>query len=127
MSSATNKQEVVLFRPGSFNDTSKAADDLRNHKAVIVNMENVDKAGIMNAIAEGIKTSTVERFRKQESPEGKKWKPSIRALVFPGMTLRMKGNTPEYVLENSSSLSFSAACQAGPKPGELMVRRSTAF
>ena len=40
----TNKQEVVLFRPGSFNDTSKAADDLRNRKAVIVNMENVDKA-----------------------------------------------------------------------------------
>ena len=40
----TNKQEVVLFRPNSFNDTSKAADDLRTHKAVIVNMENVDKA-----------------------------------------------------------------------------------
>ena len=38
------KQEVVLFRPGSFNDTSKAADDLRNNKAVVVNMENVDKA-----------------------------------------------------------------------------------
>ena len=43
-SSAANKQEVVLFRPGTFNDTSKAADDLRNRKAVIVNMENVDKA-----------------------------------------------------------------------------------
>ena len=43
-SNASNKQEVVLFRPGSFNDTSKAADDLRNRKAVIVNMENVDKA-----------------------------------------------------------------------------------
>lgn len=42
--SATNKQEVVLFRPNSFNDTSKAADDLRSRKAVIVNMENVDKA-----------------------------------------------------------------------------------
>ena len=41
---AGNKQEVVLFRPGNFNDTSKAADDLRNRKAVIVNMENVDKA-----------------------------------------------------------------------------------
>ena len=38
------KQEVVLFRPTSFNDTSKAADDLRHRKAVIVNMENVDKA-----------------------------------------------------------------------------------
>ena len=42
--SISNKQEVVLFRPGSFNDTSKAADDLRSRKAVIVNMENVDKA-----------------------------------------------------------------------------------
>ena len=41
---SSNKHEVVLFRPGSFNDTSKAADDLRNRKAVIVNMENVDKA-----------------------------------------------------------------------------------
>ena len=39
-----NKQEVVLFHPANFNDTSKAADDLRNRKAVIVNMENVDKA-----------------------------------------------------------------------------------
>ncbi len=39
-----NRQEVVLFHPANFNDTSKAADDLRNRKAVIVNMENVDKA-----------------------------------------------------------------------------------
>ena len=43
-SSVSNKQEVVLFRPNTFNDTSKAADDLRSRKAVIVNMENVDKA-----------------------------------------------------------------------------------
>ena len=42
--SSSNKQDVVLFRPNSFNDTSKAADDLKNRKAVIVNMENVDKA-----------------------------------------------------------------------------------
>ena len=39
-----NKQEVVLFHPSNFNDTSKAADHLRNKKAVIVNMENIDKA-----------------------------------------------------------------------------------
>ena len=42
--SMDNKQEVVLFHPANFNDTSKAANDLRNKKAVIVNMENVDKA-----------------------------------------------------------------------------------
>ena len=40
----SGKQEVVLFRPTTFNDTSKAADDLRDKKALIVNMENVDKA-----------------------------------------------------------------------------------
>ncbi len=40
----TAKQQVVLFRPVTFNDTSKAADDLRSKKAVIVNMEGVDKA-----------------------------------------------------------------------------------
>lgn len=42
--SSGSKQEVILFRPANFNDTSKAADDLRSKKAVVVNMENVDKA-----------------------------------------------------------------------------------
>ncbi len=39
-----NRPAVVLFRPVSFNDATKAADDLRDKKAVIVNLENVDKA-----------------------------------------------------------------------------------
>lgn len=43
-SSSSNKQEVVLFRPNKFGDTLKAADDLKSHKALIVNMENVDTA-----------------------------------------------------------------------------------
>ena len=42
-------------------------------------MSGIDKAGVMNAIAEGLRTSTVERFSSEESPEGSKWKPSIRA------------------------------------------------
>ena len=40
----SNKQEVVLFRPTAFNDSTKAADDLRDKKAIVVNLENVDKA-----------------------------------------------------------------------------------
>ncbi len=50
-------------------------------------MSGIDKAGIMNAIAEGIRTSTLERFRSEESPEGTKWKPSIRATRQGGKTL----------------------------------------
>ena len=38
------KQEVVLFRPSNFGDTTKAADALRGNKAVVLNLENVDKA-----------------------------------------------------------------------------------
>ena len=44
LNTSSNKQAIVLFRPTSFNDTSKAADELNAHKAVVVNMENVDKA-----------------------------------------------------------------------------------
>lgn len=40
----SNKPSVVLFRPTSFNEATKAADDLRQRKAVIVNLENVDAA-----------------------------------------------------------------------------------
>ena len=38
----SNKPSVVLFRPTNFNEATKAADDLREKKAVIVNLENVD-------------------------------------------------------------------------------------
>ena len=39
----SGKQEVVLFHARSFDDAAKAADELRKKKAVILNMENVDK------------------------------------------------------------------------------------
>ena len=39
-----SKQDVVLFHAKAFDDAAKAADELRNRRAVILNMENVDKA-----------------------------------------------------------------------------------
>ena len=44
LSMGGNKQEVVLFHAKAFDDAAKAADELRNRRAVILNMENVDKA-----------------------------------------------------------------------------------
>ena len=41
---SAGKQEVVLFHAKTFDDAAKAADELRRKKAVILNMENVDKA-----------------------------------------------------------------------------------
>ena len=40
----SGKQEVVLFHARTFDDAARAADELRRKKAVILNMENVDKA-----------------------------------------------------------------------------------
>ena len=44
LSMSSGKQEVVLFHAKAFDDAAKAADELRKRKAVILNMENVDKA-----------------------------------------------------------------------------------
>ena len=44
MGSTGKQQEVVLFHAKTFSDATKAGDELRNKKAVILNMENVDKA-----------------------------------------------------------------------------------
>ena len=44
LSMHSGKQELGLFRAGTFADASKAADDLRSKKQVILNMENIDKA-----------------------------------------------------------------------------------
>ena len=42
--STGSKQEVILFHAKTFDDAAKAADELRDRKAIILNMENVDKA-----------------------------------------------------------------------------------
>ena len=41
---SSGKQEVVLFHAKAFDDAAKAASELRSKRAVILNMENVDKA-----------------------------------------------------------------------------------
>ena len=44
MNMSSGKQEVVLFHAKTFDDAAKAADELRSRRAVILNMENVDKS-----------------------------------------------------------------------------------
>ncbi len=43
MRTGSNKPGVVLFRPITFADAVGAADELRDRKAVIVNLENTDR------------------------------------------------------------------------------------
>ena len=41
---SSGKQEVVLFHAKTFEDAAKASDELRKKRAIILNMENVDKS-----------------------------------------------------------------------------------
>ena len=41
---SSGKQEVVLFHAKTFDDAARAADELRKKRAVILNMESIDKA-----------------------------------------------------------------------------------
>lgn len=50
-------------------------------------MSSVRMEDVNEEIAEGLRTSTVGRFRSQISPEGKRWKTSIRAREQAGLTL----------------------------------------
>ncbi len=47
----------------------------------------IDRKGLNAALAEGVRESTLERFRQSRGPSGKKWKTSIRAATTGGKTL----------------------------------------
>ena len=65
----------------------KVEGDVQRLMKRLGRIASVDKAGINNAIAEGLRTSTIERFQAEKSPDGKKWKQSIRAREEGGKTL----------------------------------------
>ena len=47
-------------------------------------LSNLETRGVLNSIAEGLRTSTVERFTEEKTPEGTSWtqlKASIRSEV----------------------------------------------
>lgn len=50
-------------------------------------LDSLDIKGVLNAMAEGLRTSTVERFTEEKTPEGTPWKPSVRAREEGGKTL----------------------------------------
>lgn len=50
-------------------------------------LSSLDIRGVLNSMAEGLRTSTVERFTEEKSPEGNSWRPSIRAREEGGKTL----------------------------------------
>lgn len=70
-------------------------------------MGDIDIKGINKSIAEGIRTSTMERFRTEKNPDGKKWKTSIRAREEGGKTLTKSGKLKTSIRSTASVSGFA--------------------
>ena len=67
--------------------TAQINGDTGNLLKRLQKMSAANRAGILNSIGEGLRTSTIDRFQSQTSPEGDRWTPSIRAIQDGGKTL----------------------------------------
>lgn len=80
--------------------------DMRRLFKRLRRLSNVDMKGISNSLAEGLRTSTLERFRTEKDPEGKKWKTSIRAREEGGKTLTKTAKLKTSIHSTSSAAGF---------------------
>lgn len=94
-------------------------DFMRRIKKAIAHM--ADTIELTESIGESLVASTVQRFENEEDPEGKRWKPSRRAIEEGGQTLsdtgRLKGSigyeaTPEMVVVGTN-VEYAAIHQFG--------------
>lgn len=70
-------------------------------------MGSIDIKGLNKSIAEGLRTSTMERFRIEKDPEGKKWKTSIRAQETGGKTLTKTAKLKTSIRSTASAGGFA--------------------
>lgn len=70
-------------------------------------MAEVDLKGLNKSLAEGLRTSTMQRFRSEKDPEGKKWKTSIRAREEGGKTLTKTAKLKTSIRSTASADGFA--------------------
>lgn len=85
----------------------KVKGDNRRLLRKLKHLSDVDVKGINRSLAEGIRTSTVARFRTEKDPEGKKWKSSIRAIEEGGKTLTKTSALKHSIRAKASSDGFA--------------------
>lgn len=61
--------------------------DLQKLYQRLSELSSIDIKKINRSLAEAERTDVIERFQNQTAPDGKRWKPSIRATAGGGVTL----------------------------------------
>ena len=78
----------------------------------IRSFSEIDKKSINAALAEGVRESTLERFKQSKDPNGKKWKTSIRASSENGKTLIQSSQLRNSIKSVSDATGFAVGTNA---------------
>lgn len=93
----------------------------------------IDKKQINSALAEAARTSTLDRFRLEKSPGGKKWESSVRADTEGGKTLTDSARLKNSIKTSSNASGFAIGTntiyasthQMGAKGRRITIRAKT--
>lgn len=85
-----------------------------------------DTQALMESVGEALRSGTIERFEAEEDPQGKKWKPSARAMAGGGKTLDKESHLKDSIdyaatsdkVMVGSNLPYARIHQLGGKAGK---------
>ena len=85
-----------------------------------------DTQALMESVGEALRSGTIERFEAEEDPQGKKWKPSARAMAGGGKTLDKESHLKDSIdyaatsdkVMVGSNLPYARNHQLGGKTGK---------
>lgn len=86
--------------------------DTRAMLRKIRSFSEIDKKSINAALAEGVRESTLERFKQSKDPSGKKWRTSIRASSENGKTLILSSQLRNSIKSVSDATGFAVGTNA---------------
>ena len=87
--------------------------DVRKLMKRLKHYSDLDKKHITAAMAEAVRTSTLERYKQEKDPEGKKWKSSIRA----------KSDASGFTV--GTNTIYASTHQLGEKGRKITIRAKT--
>ena len=104
--------------------------DVRKLMKRLKHYSDLDKKHITAAMAEAVRTSTLERYKQEKDPEGKKWKSSIRAEAEGGKTLTDTARLRNSIRAKSDASGFTVGTntiyasthQLGEKGRKITIR-----
>ena len=78
----------------------------------IRSFSEIDRRSINAALAEGVRESTLERFRQSKGPDGRRWKSSKRAILEGGKTLVKTAQLRNSIHARSDASGFAVGTNA---------------